>query len=453
MAYSYIIKNSRYKLCQGYTSFQTKNILKIKPFGEKLSDFVLANHVNKFVSYFCNSTAKQVKELDYLHLVQEPKAKSFVQKYYDDIEKLTRLFLAKMDKAEIEIIHDFYLKKFQLSKPVLNFDFILFDEGQDASPTMLDVFLKQNSTKVIVGDIHQQIYGWRFAINSLDKVDFTDYYLTKSFRFNSEIAELAIKILKTKEHFTDVKPVVIKGLGENNKLKSKVIIARTNVTLLLKAIELLIEDSKINKVYFEGNISSYTYASDGGSIYDVLNLYNGRHKLIRDKLIKSMKDFEQLEEYADKTDDAQLKMIIQVVKKYKNELPYLIKQLKINHVNDNEKQKADMIFSTVHKSKGMEYDHVNILNDFTSEEKIKKLVDDKEAKFDLKALAEEVNMLYVAITRTKNFLKFPFDLLPLSEQTKCEKYNNIFIADLPIEATKNNSSGLHNNPKTGKGND
>ncbi|RLD61091.1 MAG: DNA helicase [Bacteroidetes bacterium] len=447
LAYSYIVKNSRYKLCQGYTSFQTKNILKIKPFDEKLSDFVLANHVNKFVNYFCNSTAKQVKELNYSHLVQEPKAKIFVQKYYDDIEKLTRLFLAKMDKGEIEIIHDFYLKKFQLLNPQLKFDFILFDEGQDASPTMLDVFLKQNSTKVIVGDIHQQIYGWRFAINSLDKVNFKDYYLTKSFRFNSEIAELAIKILKTKEHFTNVKAVNIKGLGENDKLKSKVIIARTNVTLLLKAIELLIEDSKISKVYFEGNISSYTYASDGGSIYDILNLYNDRHKLIRDKLIKSMKDFEQLEEYADKTDDAQLKMIIQVVKKYKNELPYLIKQLKINYVNDNEKQEADMIFSTVHKSKGMEYDHVNILNDFISEEKIKNLVNDKEAKFDPKALAEEVNMLYVAITRTKNFLKLPFDLLPLSEQTKYEKYNNIFIADLPMEGSKNNSRESSNNHK------
>ncbi|RLD84411.1 MAG: DNA helicase, partial [Bacteroidetes bacterium] len=307
LAYSYIVKNSRYKLCQDYTSFQTKNILKIKPFDEKLSDFVLANHVNKFVNYFCNSTAKQVKELNYSHLVQEPKAKIFVQKYYDDIEKLTRLFLAKMDKGEIEIIHNFYLKKFQLLNTQLKFDFILFDEGQDASPAILDVFLKQNSTKVIVGDIHQQIYGWRFAINSLDKVNFKDYYLTKSFRFNSEIAELAIKILKTKEHFTNVKAVNIKGLGENDKLKSKVIIARTNVTLLLKAIELLIEDSKISKVYFEGNISSYTYASDGGSIYDILNLYNDRHKLIRDKLIKSMKDFEQLEEYADKTDDAQLK--------------------------------------------------------------------------------------------------------------------------------------------------
>ena len=30
--------------------------------------------------------------------------------------------------------------------------------------------------------------------------------------------------------------------------------------------------------YFEGNINSYTYADDGASLYDILNLYNGKKK-------------------------------------------------------------------------------------------------------------------------------------------------------------------------------
>jgi F-box protein 18 (helicase) len=436
LAYHYIVKNSNYKLTTKYSTYQVKSILKIKPFDEKLNDFILANHVNKFVNYFCNNRAKQVKELDYRKTVSDPKAKEFVSKNYDSIERLTRIFLAKMEKGEIEITHDFYLKKFQLLNPNLNYDYILFDEGQDASPTMLDVFLNQKSTKVVVGDIHQQIYGWRYAINSLNKVDFTDFYLTKSFRFNSEIAVLAEEILKTKRHFTEVKPIDIKGLGQNTKPKTRVTLARTNVALLLKAIELLLEDSRINKVYFEGNINSYTYAEDGGSIYDVLNLYNGYHKLIKDKLIKSMKDFEQLVEYANKTEDVQMKMIIQVVKKYTNQLPYLIKQLKTNHVNDNEKQTADMIFSTVHKSKGMEYDEVYLQNDFVSEEKIKKLIDDQKIKFDPNGLAEEVNMLYVAVTRTKNKLSIPYDLLPFSGQDNYLKYKTIRVEN-PPEANSN----------------
>lgn len=128
LAYHYIVKKSNYKLTAKYSTYQVKDILKIRPFGEKLNDFVLANHVNKYVSYFCNNKAKQVKELDYRKTVNEPKAKEFVSKYYDSIEKLTRTFLAKMDKGEIEITHDFYLKKFQLLNPNLNYDYILFDE-------------------------------------------------------------------------------------------------------------------------------------------------------------------------------------------------------------------------------------------------------------------------------------------------------------------------------------
>ncbi|MEZ4690574.1 MAG: hypothetical protein R3A12_10480 [Ignavibacteria bacterium] len=81
----------------------------------------------------------------------------FVSKHYEYIENQTRLFLAKMNSGEIEITHDFYLKKFQLSEPVLNFDYILFDEGQDASAAMLDIFFKRDAVKVIVGDTHQRI--------------------------------------------------------------------------------------------------------------------------------------------------------------------------------------------------------------------------------------------------------------------------------------------------------
>ena len=141
-----------------------------------------------------------MQDLNYLDVVTDEKAKTFVTSFYPYIENQSRLFLGKMDKGEIEITHDFYLKKFQLSNPILYFDYILFDEGQDASPAMLDIFLKQKATKVIVGDTHQQIYGWRYAVNSLEKADFKTYYLSTSFRFSQPIANLAMEILKYKNH-------------------------------------------------------------------------------------------------------------------------------------------------------------------------------------------------------------------------------------------------------------
>ena len=95
----------------------------------------------------------------------------------------------------------------------------------------------------------------------------------------------------------------------------KAVLARTNLGLLLKAIEYVTEKENIKHIYFEGNINSYTYADEGASLYDVLNLSNGKHSLIRDVLIKSMKDIGALTEYIDKTEDVQLRMMVEIVKR------------------------------------------------------------------------------------------------------------------------------------------
>ena len=199
LAYKNVIFKHHYKVRpHGYKTNELADLLGLKGNGDKLTEYIIANHINKLVSYFCNSNKEKVKEVDYLQIITDAKARSFVKTFYNYIQKQSRLLLSKMDKGEIDITHDFYLKKFQLSNPKLNFDFILFDEGQDASPAMLDIFLKQESTKVIVGDTHQQIYGWRFAVNSLEKADFKTFNLTKSFRFAQPIANLAVSVLDRK---------------------------------------------------------------------------------------------------------------------------------------------------------------------------------------------------------------------------------------------------------------
>ena len=132
---------------QGYKTTEIAELLHLEASGEKHAEYIVANHINKFIAYFCNSDKRKVQELNYLDTIYDEKAKAFVRTFYDYIENKTRLLLSKMDKGEIEITHDFYLKKFQLSNPNLYYDYILFDEGQDASPAMLDVFLKQQGNE------------------------------------------------------------------------------------------------------------------------------------------------------------------------------------------------------------------------------------------------------------------------------------------------------------------
>jgi hypothetical protein len=337
----------------------------------------------------------KLAELNYQDIVADKKANAFVSRYYDYLLQHARILLARMDRGEIEITHDFYLKKFQLASPHLPY-----------------VFIKQKAVKVIVGDTHQQIYSWRFAINSLDKLDFKSYSLNNSFRFPKAIADLSKKILAYKKQMGLKEVPPIEGLGEAKYLKTKAVLARTNLGLLLRAIDILSENSKLKNIYFEGHISSYTYADDGASLYDVLNLYNGKRTLIKDKLIGLMRHMEDLEEYIENTDDVQLSMMVEIVNKYGNEIHNILKSLKEKHVNVSEKHKAEIVFSTVHRAKGMEYDEVELVNDFINEKRLdRQLKDEKEAP-DFSKLNEEINLLYVAITRTKNKLKIPIGLVP-----------------------------------------
>ncbi len=436
LAYKHIVFQSKYSVKpQSYKSSEIADILKLQANGEKHDEFIIANHVNKFLAYFCNSNKDKVQKINYLDTITDTTAQVFVRKYYDYILQATRVLLSKMNSGEIEIIHDFYLKKFQLSTPQLPYDYILFDEGQDASEAMLDVFLKQKATKVIVGDTHQQIYGWRYAVNSLEKTAFTDFYLNSSFRFGDEIANLANGILNLKD-LVGLKPETkITGVGTNNEIKTKAIIARTNLGLLLRAIEYISNNKSAKNIYFEGNINSYSYAEEGTSLYDVLNLYNSNYHLIKDPIIKMMKDLVELEDYIQKTEDLQVAMMVEIVMKYGNSLPKILNSLKEKHVED--KGMAQMVFSTVHRCKGMEYDSVELVNDFITKDKLENILENaKDEELNLAKLSEEINLLYVAVTRSRNTLFLPEDLAPF-DFTKSQKIIIMKEAEsLPRETKK-----------------
>jgi superfamily I DNA/RNA helicase len=86
----------------------------------------------------------------------------------------------------------------------------------------------------------------------------------------------------------------------------------------------------------------------------------------------------------------------------------LLKGLKDYHVDSDKKAEADMVFSTVHRCKGMEYDEVTLEDDFVTPDKIRKILEESQSENpDITKLNEEVNLLYVAVTRSKNMLHIP----------------------------------------------
>lgn len=412
LAWRYIVAGKGIEISKnGYSSHELAKILKLPGGSIRHSEFMVGNHILKLVAMYCNSDKLLLSEVDYAERIADAQVRSFFNQYRRVIYLQAERFLKKMDAREIPMTHDYYLKKFHLSKPRLPYDYILFDEGQDASAAMLDIFLKQDAVKVIVGDSNQQIYSWRYAVNSLDKAEFSTLQLSNSFRFGEAIANLAKQVLRYKERFKDAGTFSIHGKGSGRKIFSKAILARTNLGLLLKAITYVAEVSPDKKIYFEGNIQSYTYADEGASLYDVLHLYNRQRHLIKDPLLASMLDIRELEDYIRSTEDAQLSMMLEIVREHGNHIPGILRNIKSRHAD---REVADMIFSTVHRCKGMEYDAVHLVDDFITEARLDKVLGNRDASLQHDRLNEEINLLYVAITRARVSLHIPASLLPVS---------------------------------------
>jgi hypothetical protein len=205
----------------------------------------------------------------------------------------------------------------------------------------------------------------------------------------------------------------ITGLRNHTDIsETKATIGRTNLGVLLSAISQW-KQGKLRKLYFEGNINKYMIVDEGSSLYDVLALQNGRKGIIKNKLIAQMDSMADLKKYIRKTEDPGLALMVDVIKEFGNDLPAFIDELKANQ--SSVREDADMIFGTVHRCKWMEYDNVTLLNDFITEDKLKKSIiqagTDEMAEMTKNYITEEINILYVAATRAKNKLIIPAEII------------------------------------------
>ena len=284
--------------------------------------------------------------------------------------------------------HDGYLKLYHMSSPRVWADVIMVDEAQDSNPIVLDIVSQQKARKIYIGDSHQGIYEWRKAIDALNMISADEkLYLTSSFRFGAGIASLATLLLRDwKKERHD-----IIGLGKNNTTFSvnenrpHAVLGRTNSGLFDAAV----------KALRSGHPFGYVGGHEGyrlDMIMDAWNLKKNMLSKVTDPTILLFQNYPELEAYAEQVDDKELKMLIRTLDKYQSDIPHLIEELK------NKSQKTitgnEILLSTAHKSKGMEFDSVILLDDYSE---LKEGVD-KHGQ-DSAPEVQDINILYVAITR------------------------------------------------------
>jgi len=119
--------------------------------------------------------------------------------------------------------------------------------------------------------------------------------------------------------------------------------------------------------------------------------------VVKNKFYKQFGTYEELRNHCRKVVDAETLSKINIVDKYKTKVLDYVQDFQSR--NTTELSLASAIVSTTHKAKGLEFECVELGNDFI------KLEDVDLSSNDLSSITEEVNLLYVAATRAKKYLK------------------------------------------------
>lgn len=401
------------KLSERLPAWKVARELAIDPFGE-----IDANHIGyaakEAISRYCQSAdpvlsawhcQDRERGLGYFvrKVVEETKlederrveelARARQQQYQDYILRKARdLWERMLDiRDPCGISHDLYLKLWQLGGPVLSqYQFVMLDEAQDTNDCVLDIFLGQQAQKVLVGDAHQAIYGWRGAVNAMEKAGADNtLFLTQSFRFGEAIARAANAILAQKgEDIPALRgnPDRASTLGEIDEDQPYAVVCRSNGGVFIEALKTVRSGKSLAvigglKEPIELIRSAYGLMTDNRDLVTHQNI----------KLFESWRDFEEEARY-----DLSYQRLVRFVKKHGEECLVMCDELE--RAGETPPAKAHVVVTTGHKSKGLEWSQVRLANDFCG--------DTKEKPADLAcAPKEEVNLLYVAATRALNRLQ------------------------------------------------
>ncbi len=304
----------------------------------------------------------------------------FAQAAWEDISSV---------EGKLPFCHDDYVKIWGLAGPTIPGDYIFLDEDQDTAPVFLDILQQQQVPIVLVGDECQIIYEWRGAINAAAAYpDAEVRYLTQSFRFGQAIADVANSILETLE-----KPVQLrlKGLSSIPSTVAPVgkpdcILTRTNAAAVGTFLRATAEGQRPFLVGGTKEVVSFVGAAR--------DLQQGRSTSHPD--LGCFSTWTEVQEYAATDDGEDLKLWVKLIDAYTAET--ILAGLKGMPAEKD----ADLVISTAHKSKGREWDTVQLAGDFP----VNSFQGMPEARPTGLRTADDSDrrLLYVAATRAKKTL-------------------------------------------------
>jgi hypothetical protein len=374
------------------------------------------------LKHYCMGGADEPGEADIIHVldyeigIERPTMSEDALKKLRSQRKSARLVLEKHLTTTWHTIStnrkfwtfDVIIKMFSLDDSAVDAAFsgkrfLLMDEAQDLNGVMRAIAEKACRNKrvlVAVGDPWQQIYSWNGAENALDYLDGETLYLTQSFRFGEELAELATNLLRSKPAAWPKRPILgnparsteIRSSASGAIQKGDTVICRTNAGLLAAALQ--VAEKKMKLFVVKGLDELLKEIRSG------VALYEKRMAAVKHPNFKMFEDWQECKTYAEEGQNETLQRLIRDIENGK-----IQRQLElVQKATVSDERRADVVLSTAHKTKGREYDYVSLWSDFPSDarllaryNKVQEIEDGREAA--TKAALEEWHVKYVAMTR------------------------------------------------------
>lgn len=149
-----------------------------------------------------------------------------------------------------------------------------------------------------------------------------------------------------------------------------------------------------------GGVDSYPWKK----LNQVYALKQNQPLLITDPFIRHFESFTKFKEFVQSSQDSEYGTVVKLVEKYDAQCPQLVAQLQ-SRLAPTEKRNC-VVLTTVHKSKGLEFDHVKLGDDFID---LNEHLSTLSGPLDL-SMVEELNILYVAVSRARFSLEIPSNL-------------------------------------------
>jgi superfamily I DNA/RNA helicase len=313
------------------------------------------------------------------------------------------------DKAKIT--HDTYVKLFQLqgltfrdvwdikNKMFLSLDLLILDEVQDSNEVTLAIFNNQTHLqRIACGDKSQNLYAWRGAKNDFSSfASWNKATLTESFRFGQSIADIANKVLALPAMETKLRLI---GRGTDKGTGQTAILCRTNATVLQIVFTKLLVGEKVACVSKFNEMESM--------MYHVFASLNEQEPKFPAASLRSFDTKEKMWQAIESNNE--LKQVYNLATLISDAKGGLFTGLKYLKDNLCKQEKADYIVSTIHASKGLGFTNVVIADDFLTPIVMDGMPYYEDAVKDLLVDRVLLSMLYVAITRSIESVKFPLYL-------------------------------------------